>query len=100
MKRIDKERIDKIQQVLDKTTPGEWKIEGNEKGEPLTGYQRSHDIVIESEYGIYIAQTTKNNLPYTERHNIEADSTFIANAKSDIQFLLNIINDSIKNGKI
>lgn len=101
MTRAERERIQQIQNELDRTTPGEWKIKGYEKGETSVNYQQSivksesPNLTIESEYGIFIAETVHRGLPHTEHHNIEQDTVFIANSKSNMQFLLDIIKANI-----
>jgi hypothetical protein len=103
--RAEREKIQQIQNQLDRTTPGDWMVQGHEKGETSISYQQSivseesPNLIIESEYGMFIAETAHRGLPYTERHNIEQDTVFIANAKNNMQFLLNVINDLLNNKK-
>lgn len=105
MTRVEREKVQQIQKQLDQATPGDWLIQNHEKGETSISYQQSiissesPNLIIESEYGIFIAETAHKGLPYTELHNIEQDTVFIANAKSNIQFLLDMINNLSNNKK-
>lgn len=91
---MDEDVLDKIKEIrtrLDSITEGEW-IAHNI---PYDAENSDDDPYIETEEGIYIAQTVYDQQSSTQKHNINADTVFIANAKNDIEFLLNLIQDYI-----
>lgn len=81
-------RIKEIEDRLNKTTSGKWIA----KDIPYDGHE---DPCIVTEKGTYIAQTVYDMQSITEKHNVDEDTLFIAHAKDDIKFLLNLIKDNI-----
>lgn len=86
---MDEQRIREIKERLQATTPGAWRI-----WEPDDDYLGDDAPVIETDSGQYIAQTGYDGLGYTVRETMAADAEFIAHAKEDIQFLLDLLNDA------
>ena len=78
-----KQRISDIKKRLQATTPGVWKI-----WKPEEDYLGDDDPCIETEDGVYVAQTSYDGLSNTCRPTMYADAEFIAHAKEDICFLL------------
>ncbi len=73
-----------IEERLNATTIGKWVAGG-------LPYNDCDDPWIETEYGDYVAQTVYDMQSCTQKHNIEEDTIFIAKAKDDIKYLLDII---------
>lgn len=79
------ERIKKIKERLRATTPGAW--ETYIPSEDEFGV----DICIYTTDGQYIAQTSYDGMSDTIRPTMAADAEFIAHAKADIMYLLNML---------
>lgn len=73
------DRLQEIKQRLDNVTSGVWRAE----------YEPGEDICIVSD-GVYICQTSYDQLSHTLQHNVAADAKFIAHAKEDIKYLLSL----------
>lgn len=74
------DRIDQIRARLLHATDGEWRI-----------VEEDEDICIFSD-DTYICQLSYDGLSSTLEHNVAADAVLIANAKSDIRYLLSVID--------
>ena len=83
------DRLQEIEHRLNATTPGKWYI--------IWAEDDCEDTCIisdlQNEYGedTYICQTSYEGLGNTQKHNVNEDAEFIAHAKGDIEYLLNII---------
>lgn len=86
-------RLIEIEKRLNATTSGSWRVGKKFDGESYLPYDECDDPIIENEDGIYICQTVYDMQSFTQEHNINEDTEFIAHAKSDIEFLLNLIKD-------
>lgn len=84
------QRIYKIKERLQATTPGVWKVCYAEDEQFLPDCPEE-DPCIENENGQFIAQTTYDTLSTTCRPTMYADTEFIAHAKEDIRFLLELL---------
>lgn len=87
-------RIEEIKERLSKTTKGKWKTSGL----PYD-YDCGDDACVLTDNDMYICATVVDNLCLTEKHNVDEDTIFIANAKEDIQFLLNLIDKYNQRGE-
>lgn len=90
MTQIELDRIAKIKERLRATTPGAWRAVYGEDERFLEGHPED-DPCIFAESGQYIAQTTYDGLSHTCRSTVYADTEFIANSKSDVAFLLRLL---------
>lgn len=95
MKLPDLERITEITQRLLATTPGEW-YALYEECQP----GRCPDMVDDPTIYVkgseqYIAQTAYDHLSFSQRDTMFADAEFIAHAKEDIIYLLQLIGIEI-----
>lgn len=84
------QRIHEIKERLQATTPGVWKTCYAED-ECFSPDCPEEDPCIESVSGQFIAQTTYDTLSTTCRPTMYADAEFIAHAKEDIRFLLELL---------
>lgn len=80
---MNKQRIQKIKERLQATTPGAWKV-----WRPDDDYLGDDSPTVVNKDGQYIAQTGYDGLSYTVRETMKADAEFIAHAKEDIAWLL------------
>lgn len=89
------DRIREIQDRLQATTPGEWIVHfaKNEKFDPNCPKE---DPSIESESGQFVAITTYDTISTTCRPTMYADAEFIAHAKADMLFLLELLKVSFE----
>jgi len=83
----NKDAIEEIKTRLNNTTNGDWFYNG------LPYDVGNNDPMIVTNNGTYIAQTVYDGQSNTEEHNINADTIFIANAKNDIEYLLQLVED-------
>lgn len=81
------DRLREIQERLQATTPGEWKL-----WEPDEDYFGDGSPTIVTQFGEYIAQTDYDGAH--DRDSIVADAEFIAHAKADMLFLLELLKVS------
>lgn len=84
---MDEQRIQKIRERLQATTPGAWEVCFAE-GEKFDPECPKRDPSIFSENDQFVAQTTYDTLSETCRPTMYADAVFIAHAKEDISYLL------------
>ena len=76
------QRVEEIKERCGKITTGKWRI-CQEEDDPMALTIYSDDI--------YICQLDYDGLSHTRRHNVIADAKFIAQAKSDIEWLLALL---------
>lgn len=81
-------RIKEIEERLSNTTSGIWRATGIPYD---CESDENDDPCIVTDDNIYIAQTVYDMQSLTTYHNVNEDTIFIANSKSDIEFLLNFI---------
>lgn len=78
-----KMKIEEIKERLARTTPGKWTAR-------RIPYEGQEDPWVGTEDGTYICQTVYDMQSETQKHNVDADTEFIAHAKEDIDFLLRL----------
>lgn len=83
---IDLEKIKSIKGRLNATTPGKWIAHDVPYTEDV-----AEAPSVYTEQGMFICAATYDNLSHTTDHNVTEDTIFIANAKEDIEFLLQTV---------
>ena len=86
------ERLREIKERLQATTPGAWEAAYAED-EKFSPDCPREDPCIMTEDGRFIAQTTYDQLSNTCRPTMYADAEFIAHAKEDISYLMQMLED-------
>jgi hypothetical protein len=79
-------RIQEIRSRLYAATPGNWVPYGIPYSDSV-----EDELGVISESGEFICATIHSGQTFSREHNVEADSLFIANAKSDIAYLLRAV---------
>jgi len=77
-------RLNDIRERLQKTTKGKWKAYLTENEHCILCEQAPNEEV-------WIAECSYDNQSISMNHNVKDDTIFIANAKCDIEYLLNYI---------
>ena len=83
--KAQEDKIQEIKERLNNTTEGKWIAHIPE--------DECDDPTIMTNDEVYICQTTYDTLSSTTNHKVIEDTIFIANAKEDIRYLIELIKD-------